>query len=85
MPKVGIGQFHLSVATATVSAVCKQAAFQPDFPKMNFNPNMENINANYNNLFTSDANYQENSSSDENDSGSEHEDGLRQIRYEVGG
>lgn len=97
MPKVGIGQFqlHLSVATILqlfISRACKQATprtcsrlrFNFIFP-MNFNHNMENLNPAFNPLFTNNEGYQDNSSSDEIDSGSEHEeDSLRQVRYEVG-
>ncbi|XP_050296827.1 homeobox protein TGIF2LX-like isoform X2 [Anthonomus grandis grandis] len=48
---------------------------------MNFSQNLNgNINQNYNSLFTTSGGYPENSSSDENDSGSEHdEDNLRQV------
>ncbi|ERL91329.1 hypothetical protein D910_08661 [Dendroctonus ponderosae] len=50
---------------------------------MNFDPNIENMNQNYNSLFTTSGGYPGNSSSEDNDSGSEHDDGLRQVRYDV--
>ncbi|XP_066254910.1 homeobox protein TGIF2LX-like [Euwallacea similis] len=53
---------------------------------MNYNENMENINSNigqsYNSLFVDNEAYQENSSSDENDSGSDREERIRQMQYE---
>ncbi|KAF7268606.1 uncharacterized protein LOC143201628 [Rhynchophorus ferrugineus] len=44
---------------------------------MNFNPTMENVNQNFSPMFTNTGCYPENSSSDENDSGSEHENALQ--------
>ncbi|XP_030750330.1 BEL1-like homeodomain protein 10 isoform X2 [Sitophilus oryzae] len=46
---------------------------------MNFSPNMENVNEKFNPMFTNSGCYPENSSSEDNDSGSDHETTLREV------